>query len=98
MKNEILKISGVSFSKCLYFWPACWVFGGFPGNFKHFNDHMQKESPGGSGNDRFGHGPNSNLEVTKEDKYDDFSDFNFESRFEAGVPQGSSRDIPRINK
>ena len=68
MKNDILKISGVSFSKCLYFRPACWGFGGFRGNFKHFDEHMQKESPRGSGNDQFGHSSKLNLEVTKYDE------------------------------
>ena len=98
MKNDILKISGVSFPKCLYFWPACWGFGSFPGNFKHFNEHMQKESPRGCGNDPFGYGPKSNLETTKNDENDDFSDFIFESIFEAGVPQGSPQSIPGIRK
>ena len=98
MKNDILKISGVSFSKFSYFWPACWNFGIFPGNFKHFNEHMQKESPRGSGNDQFGYSSKLNLEVTKNDENDDFSDFNFESRFEAGEPRGSSRGIPGIKK
>ena len=82
MKNDILKISGVSFSKCSYFWPAVWAFGGFRGNFKHFNERMQKESPGGCGKDHFGYSPKPNLENTKNDENDDFSDFNFESVFE----------------
>ena len=98
MKNDILVISGVNFSKFAYFWASAEAWIGFPENFEHFNDHMQKESPGGSGNDAFAHGPNSNLDATKNDKYDVFSDFNFESRFEARVPQGSPRDIPRIKK
>ena len=81
-----------------YFWPAVWAFGGFRGNFKHFNEHMQKESPRGCRNDLFGYGPKSNLEITKNDENDDFSDFIFESIFEAGVPQGSPQSIPRIRK
>ena len=98
MKNDILKISGVSFSKFSYFWPACWNFGIFPGNFKHFNEHMQKESPRGSGNDHFGYGSKPNIETPKNNENDDFSDFPFESIFEAGVPQGSSQSIPGIIK
>ena len=98
MKNDILKISGVSFSKFSYFWPACWNFGIFPGNFKHFNEHMQKESPRGCRNDPFGYGPKSNLETTKNDENDDFSDFHFESISEAGEPQGSSKSNPEIKK
>ena len=98
MKNDILVISGVSFSKCLYFWPACWVFGGFPVNFKHFNERMQKESPRGSGKDHFGHSSKYNLEVTKNDENDDFSNLNFRSRFEAGELQGSSKSIPGIKE
>ena len=98
MKNDILKISGVSFSMCLYFWLSCWGFRGFPGNFEHFNEHMQKENPRGSRNDQFGHSSKLNLEVTKNDKNDEFLDFKFESRFEAGVLQGSPQSIPNINK
>ena len=98
MKNDILKISGVNFSKCSYFWPACWAFGGFPKNFTHFNEHMQKESPRGSGNDHFGYRPKPNIETPKNDENDDFSDFEFESRFGAGEPQGSSRSIAGIKK
>ena len=94
MKNDILKISRVSFSKFSYFWLAVWAFGGFPGNFEHFDEHMQKESPRGCGNDPFGYSPKSNLETTKNYENDDFSDFIFESIFEAGVPQGSSKSIP----
>ena len=63
MKNDILKILGVSFSKCLYFWPACWGSGGFPVNFKHFNEHMQKESRRGSRNDHFSYRTKRNIEV-----------------------------------
>ena len=98
MKNYILKISGVSFSKCLHFWPACWGFGGFPGNFKHFNEHMQKESPRGNRNDHFGYGAKLNIEITTMMKMMVFSDYNFEAIFEAGVPQGSSKSIPGIRK
>ena len=65
----------------------------FPGTFKYFNERMQKFSPRGSGNDQFGHSPKLNLEVTKNDENDDFSDFIFESIFEAGVPQGSPQSI-----
>ena len=98
MKNDILKISGVSFSKCFYFWPACWGFGGFPGNFKHFSERMQKESPRGCRKDHFRHGSKANLETTKNDENDDFSDFHFESISEAGEPQGSSKSNPEIKK
>ena len=98
MKNDILKISGVNFAKCLYFWPACWGFGGFRGNFKHFDAHMHKESPRGSGNDHFGYRTKVNLETTKNDENDDFSSFDFEFIFEAGVPQGSSKSIPGNKK
>ena len=65
MKNDILKISGVNFSKFSYFWPAVWAFGGFPGNFEHFHEHMPKESPRGCIEDHFGYSSNSNIEVTK---------------------------------
>ena len=98
MKNDILNNSGVNFSKFSYFWPAVWAFGGFPGNFEHFNEHMQKESPRGCGKDHFGHSSKPNLENTKNDENDDFSNFNFEPRFEAGEPQGSPKGIPRIKK
>ena len=98
MKNDILKISGVIFSKCLYFWPACWGSGGFPVNFKHSNAHMQKESPRGSRNDHFGYRTKLNIEITKMMKIDNFADYNFEAIFEAGVPQGSSKSIPGIRK
>ena len=70
----------------------------FPGNFKHFNERMQKESPRERGNHGFTHSPNSNIEVTKNDENDDFSDFKFESRFEAGELPGSFRSIPGIKK
>ena len=88
MKNDILKISGVSFSKCAYFWPACWVFGGFPGNFKRFNERMQKESLRGCGKDHFGYSPKPIVETADNDENDDFSNFNFESRFEPGGVSG----------
>ena len=56
------------------------------------------ESPRGSGNDEIGQSPNSNLVNTKNYENDDFSDFNFESIFEAGEPQGHSISIPGITK
>ena len=96
MKNDILKISRVSFSKFSYFWPAVWAFGGFPGNFEHFDEHMQKESPRGCIEDHFVYSQNSNIETTKNNENDDFSDFDFESIFEAREPQGSSKNIPGI--
>ena len=98
MKNDILKISGVNFSKFSYFWPALWASGGFRGNFKHIDEHMQKESPRGCIEDHFVYSQNSNIETTKNDENDDFSDFDFESIFEAGEPQGSSKSIPGIKK
>ena len=98
MKNEILKISRVSFSKLSYFWPAVWAFGAFPGNFEHFDEHMHKESPRGCIEDHFGYRPKPNIETTKNDQNDDFSDFDLESIFEAGEPQGSSTSIPGIKK
>ena len=98
MKNDSLKISGVSFSSFSYSWLAVWARTGFRGSFKHFNEHMQKESPRGGGNDQFGYSSKLNLEVTKNDKNDEFLDFKFESRFEAGVPQRSPWGIPNINK
>ena len=98
MKNDILKISGVSFSKFSYFWPAVWAFGGFPGNFDLIDEHMQKESPRGCIEDHFVYSQNSNIETTKNDENDDFSDFDLESIFEAGEPQGSSKSIPGIKK
>ena len=61
MKNDILKISGVNFSKFSYFRPAVWAFGGFPGNFEHFDEHMQKESPRGCIEDHFGYRPKPNI-------------------------------------
>ena len=98
MKNDILKISGVSFSSFSYSWLAVWARTGFRGNFKHFNERMQKESLRGRGNDQFGHSSKLNLVVRKNDKNDEFFDFKFESRFEAGVLQGSPQSIPNINK
>ena len=98
MKNDILVILAVNFSKFAYFWAPLGARTGFREQFEYFNERMQKESSRGSRNDGFAHGPNLNLEVTKNDENDDFSDFNFESRFEAGEPQGSSRGIPRIKK
>ena len=98
MKNDILVISGVNFSKFAYVWAPVGARTGFPMQFDYFNERMQKDSPRGSGNDGFGHSPNSNLEVTKNDENDDFSNFNSESRFGAGEPQGSSRGISRIIK
>ena len=65
MKNDILKISGVSFSSFSYFWLTVWARTGFRGNFKHFNERMQKESLRGRGNDQFGHSSKLNLEVSK---------------------------------
>ena len=70
----------------------------FPGNFKYFNERMKKFSPRGSGSDQFGYSPKLNLEVTKNDKNDEFLDFKFESRFEAGVPQGSPWGITKLKK
>ena len=98
MKNDILKISGVSFSGFSYFWLAVWARTGFRGNFKHFNERMQKLSPRGSGNDQFGHSPKLNLEATKNDENDDFSDFHFESIFEAGGSRGLRHSISSITK
>ena len=89
MKNDILKISGVSFSNFSYMWPAGWGFGGFRGNFEHFNERMQKLSPRGGRKDHFRHSSQPNLETTKNDENDNFSDSKFESIFEAGVPQES---------
>ena len=98
MKNDILKISGVDFSKSSCLWSVPAAFDNFPRIFEYFNERMQKESPRGSRNDRFAHGPNFNLEVKKNDENDDFSDFKFESRFEAGELPGSFRGIPGIKK
>ena len=98
MKNDILKISGGNFSKFAYFWAPVGARTGFREQFEHFNERMQKESPRGGGNDGFRHSRNSNLEVTKNDENDDFSDFDFESKFEAGEPRESSRGIPGIKK
>ena len=82
----------------LIFKAICWGFGEFCRNFEHLIEHMQKESPRESGNDQFGHSPKLNLEVTKNDENDDFSDFNFESIFEAGGPQGPPQSISSITK
>ena len=68
MKNDILNNSRVNFSKCSYFWPAVWAFGGFPGNFKHFNERMPKESLRRYGKDDFGYGPKPKLETTNDDE------------------------------
>ena len=84
MKNDILKISGVTFSKFAYFWLACWVFGNFPGNFKHFNERMQKKSPRGSGKDNFSYRSNYNLEVTKMMKMMIFQIFNLSLDYRLG--------------
>ena len=70
----------------------------FPGNFKCFNERMQKFSPRGSGNDQFGHSLKLNLEVTKMIKMMIFSNFRFGARFEAGELQGSSQGIPKLIK
>ena len=88
MKNDILNNSGVNFSKCPYFRPAVWAFGGFRGNFKYFNERMQKESLRGCGKDYSGYSSKPNLETTKNDENDDFSNFIFESRFEPGGASG----------
>ena len=98
MKNDILKILGVEFSKFAYFWASFGARTGFRIKFEYFNERMQKESPRGSRNDGFAWTPNFNLEVKKNDENDDFSAFNFESRFEAGEPPGSFRGIPGIKK
>ena len=98
MKNEILKISGVSFSMSLYFWLSCWGFEGFSANFEHFNEHMPKESPRKSGNDQFGYSSKLNLEVTKNDENDEFSHFRFGTGFEVGELQGSSQGITKLKK
>ena len=98
MKNDILKILGVEFSKFAYFWAPFGARTGFRIKFEYFNERMQKESPRGSRNDGFAWSSNSNLEVTKNDENDDFSDFNFESGFEAGEPREPSRGIPAIKK
>ena len=70
----------------------------FPGNFKYFNERMQKFSPRGSGNDQFGHSPKLNLEVTKNDENDEFSNFKFGTGFEAGELQRSSQGINKFIK
>ena len=98
MENDILKISGVNFSKFSYFWPAVWAFGGFPGNFEHFDEHMQKESPRGCIEDHFVYSSNSNIETTKNDENDDFSAFKFRSRFEVGEHPGCSQHITGTKK
>ena len=98
MKNDILVISGVNFSKFAYFWAPVGVRTGFRIKFEYFNERMQKESPRESRNHRFAHSPNFNLEVKKNDENDDFSDFKFESRFEAGELPGSFRGTPGIKK
>ena len=59
---------------------------------------MQKESPRGCIEDHFGYRPKPNIENRKNDENDDFSDFEFESIFEAGDPRGSSKSIPGIKK
>ena len=70
----------------------------FPVNFEHFQKRMQEERPRGSGNDHFGYGSKPNIETPKNDEDDDLSDFDYESIFEAGVPQGSSQSIPGVIK
>ena len=69
-----------------------------PGNFKYFNERMQKFSPRGSGNDQFGYIPNLNLEVTKNDENEKFSNFRFGTGFEAGELQRSSQGITKLIK
>ena len=39
-----------------------------------------------------------NLETARKTENDDFSDYNFESILEAGVPRGTPRSIPEIKK
>ena len=55
IKNDILKNSEVGFSSSSYFWLAVWARTGFRGNFKYFNELMQKRSFRGRGNDHFRH-------------------------------------------
>ena len=68
MKNDILKISGVDFSKssCVLSLPA--ASDNFPRIFEYFNERMQKESPRGSRKDDFRYAPKPNLEDHKNDE------------------------------
>ena len=70
----------------------------FPGNFKYFNERMQKFSPRGSGNDQFGYSPKLNLEVRKNNENDEFSNFKLGTGFEAGELQRSSQGINKLRK
>ena len=65
MKNDILKISGVGFSKSSCLWSAPAAFDNFRRIFEYFNERMQKESSRGSGKDHFSYGSRYNLDVTK---------------------------------
>ena len=58
----------------------------------------KRRAPGKAGTTISATGLKSNLEATKNDKNDDFSRFDFESIFEAGVPQGSSQSIFGIQR
>ena len=68
MKNDILKISGVSFSKSSCLWSVPAAFDNFPRIFEYFNERMQKESPRGSRKDDFRYSPKPNLEDHKNDE------------------------------
>ena len=68
MKNDILKISGVSFSKSSYLWLAPVAFDNFPRIFEYFKERMQQESPRGNRKDDFRSGPKPNLEDHKNDE------------------------------
>ena len=98
MKNDILKISGVSFSECSCLWSVPAASDNFPGIFEYFKGRMQKESPRGCIEDHVGYRPKPNIENRKNDENDDFSDFDFEPICEAGEPRGSSKSIPGIKK
>ena len=69
----------------------------FPETSSILMSACKRRAPGDAGN-HFGYSPKPNLEDTKNDENDDSSDFDFESRVEAGEPQGSSESIPSIKK
>ena len=69
----------------------------FPDTSSIFMSTCKRRVPGAAGT-TFCYGSKLNIETPKNVENDDFSDFLFESIFEAGVPQGSSQSIPGIIK
>ena len=96
MKNDILKISGVSFSKCSRLWSVPAASDNFPRFFEYFDERMQKESPWGSRKCDFGYSSKPNLEDHKNDeKWIFLIGFKFHVRAHPGA-HGTSRTSKNI--